>query len=252
MNYFLYNYSNISIIIIRKTNTKAIVFMDEITSDDFNDEQFKYSESNWLEFKESIVSCSIEKIIETICAFLNTDGGYIIIGINDNGKLVGHKSKSKNIDNFKLLIDNKISNNTIIYQNDEVIIDKYLSIIEIVNKNKNKFILIKIFPQKDKNYKLINGTVIHRLNASNRKIKTTKLMTELHFASNLKQIEITIIDKYNKIIRQLNSEITELKKRDTEQKNNITLLNNLINDTNKAFTKLYNICYPSPTQFTMR
>ena len=40
--------------------------------------------------------------------------------------------------------------------------------------------------------------------------------------------------------------------KDTEQKNNITLLNNLINDTNKAFTKLYNICYPSPTQITMR
>ena len=225
--------------------------MNEIIADDFNDEKFKYSESNWLEFKENINSCPIEKIIETICAFLNTGGGYIIIGINDREKLVGIKSNSKSIDTFKLLIDNHIANNTIIYQNDEVIPNKYLSIVDIVNINKKKFILIKIIPQKNENYKLMNGDIIHRLNASNRKIKTTKLMTESNFLSNIERNQQNIINKYNKIIQELNSEIKELKEKNIKNEKKITLLNELNNDNNDVLSQILNSRYPSPKQFSM-
>ena len=225
--------------------------MNEIIADDFNDEKFKYSESNWLEFKENINSCPIEKIIETICAFLNTGGGYIIIGINDREKLVGIKSNSKSIDTFKLLIDNHIANNTIIYQNDEVIPNKYLSIVDIVNINKKKFILIKIIPQKNENYKLMNGDIIHRLNASNRKIKTTKLMTESNFLSNIERNQQNIINMYNKIIQELNSEIKELKEKNIKNEKKITLLNELNNDNNDVLSQILNSRYPSPKQFSM-
>ena len=225
--------------------------MNEIIADDFNDEKFKYSESNWLEFKENINSCPIEKIIETICAFLNTGGGYIIIGINDREKLVGIKSNSKSIDTFKLLIDNHIANNTIIYQNDEVIPNKYLSIVDIVNINKKKFILIKIIPQKNENYKLMNGDIIHRLNASNRKIKTSKLMTESNFLSNIERNQQNIINKYNKIIQELNSEIKELKEKNIKNEKKITLLNELNNDNNDVLSQILNSRYPSPKQFSM-
>ena len=225
--------------------------MNEITSDDFNNDKFKYSESSWLEFKQSINSCSIDKIMETICAFLNTEGGYIIIGINDQEKMVGIKSKPKEIDKFKLSIDNNIATNTIVYQDDKIISDKYIFITDIINKNKLKFLLLKILPQKGKNYKLMNGTIIHRLNASNRKIKTTKLMTESHFLSNIEQNQQTIINKYNKIIQELNYSIRELKTKEENYKKKIKLLSDICDNSNYELLKNLKLQYPSPKQITM-
>lgn len=226
--------------------------MEEITENDFNCEQFKYSESNWLEFKQSLFSCPIEKIIETICAFLNTEGGYIIIGINDEEKLVGINSKPKNTDTFKLLIDKHISNNTIVHQNDEIIVDKYLSITDITNNAQLKFILIKIFPQTNKNYKLINGSIIHRLNASNRKIKSTKLMTESDYLSSVETSQRNIISKYNKLVQELNSEIKDLKTREKNYEKKITLLSSSIEVYNNIFCKFANVCLQFPEQFSMK
>lgn len=225
--------------------------MNEITSDDFNNDKFKYSESSWLEFKQSINSCSIDKIMETICAFLNTEGGYIIIGINDQEKMVGIKSKPKEIDKFKLSIDNNIATNTIVYQDDKIISDKYIFITDIINKNKLKFLLIKILPQKSKNYKLMSGIIIHRLNASNRKIKTTKLMTESNFLSNIEQNQQTIINKYNKIIQELNYSIRELKTKEENYIKKIKLLSDMCDNSNYELLKNLKLQYPSPKQITM-
>lgn len=226
--------------------------MDEIKKDDFEDITFKYTESNWLEFKQSINSCPIEKIIETICGFLNTEGGYIIIGIEDTGKLIGIKSKNKDIDKFKLSLDNNISNNTIIYQNDEIILEKYLSIDDIINKEKKRFILIKIFPEKDKSYKLMNGTIIYRLNASNRIIKTTKLIKESDYLSNIETNQQNIIKKYNKIIEELNKSNKEFIKKEKIYKDKIILLNKLLDDSNDELLKFIKYLNPCPQQNMMK
>jgi ATP-dependent DNA helicase RecG len=45
-------------------------------------------ESTWLEFKESKQAMP-SNLFESICAFLNREGGIILLGINDNGNLVG-------------------------------------------------------------------------------------------------------------------------------------------------------------------
>jgi predicted HTH transcriptional regulator len=226
--------------------------MKVITSEDFNTEKFKYSESNWLEFKQSINSCPIEKIIQTICAFLNTDGGYIIIGINDEEKIVGIKSKTKEIDKFKLSIDNKISTNAIVYQDDKIISEKYISITDITNNKKQKFLLIKITPQEGKNYKLMDGTVVHRLNASNRKIKSTKLMTESSFLSSIEQNQQNIINKYNKIIQELNYSIKEFTAKEENYKHKIKSLTQTVDLSAGELSRILKKLYPSPRQFTMK
>lgn len=41
-----------------------------------------------LEFKESYQSLS-RSVYETICAFLNRKGGYILLGVSDNGEIKG-------------------------------------------------------------------------------------------------------------------------------------------------------------------
>jgi len=47
----------------------------------------KQGEGERLEFKESLSDWS--EILKTICAFLNTGGGKIVIGVNDKGNVVG-------------------------------------------------------------------------------------------------------------------------------------------------------------------
>lgn len=130
----------------------------------------------------------------------------MIFGINDEKRLVGIKSKSKIVDKFKLSIDDKIANNSIIYQDDEIIKEKYVDIHEMINERQQLFIVITIIPQKDRKYKLINGTIVHRLNASNQKIKTVKLLSESTHLVQLETEQKKLIQYYDKIIKSLNSD----------------------------------------------
>ena len=50
-------------------------------------------ESQRLEFKKS--TANLKDIFQTICAFLNGDGGVILIGVEDNGNLVGQDVSDK-------------------------------------------------------------------------------------------------------------------------------------------------------------
>jgi ATP-dependent DNA helicase RecG len=50
----------------------------------------KEGESNKVEFKTT--TTQIKSIFETICAFLNGDGGTVLIGIKNNGQIIGQKA----------------------------------------------------------------------------------------------------------------------------------------------------------------
>ena len=41
-----------------------------------------------VEFKVRVPS-KVRELTEEICAFANADGGYLLIGINDNGQIIG-------------------------------------------------------------------------------------------------------------------------------------------------------------------
>lgn len=46
-------------------------------------------EGSNLEFKES--TGQLDRSMETLCAFLNGDGGNILYGVKDNGKIIGQE-----------------------------------------------------------------------------------------------------------------------------------------------------------------
>src|SRR5438477_7513265 len=50
-------------------------------------------ESHHLEFKKT--TGSLRVAFETICGFLNSDGGTILFGITDKGKIIGHEVTDK-------------------------------------------------------------------------------------------------------------------------------------------------------------
>ena len=81
-------------------------------------------ESDVLEFKSSIrwdyfqdkKNKELEMvIIKTIAGFMNSEGGILLIGVNDDGEIIGIKKdlltlKKKNLDGFQLLVIDQISN----------------------------------------------------------------------------------------------------------------------------------------------
>lgn len=50
-------------------------------------------ESQQLEYKKS--TANLKDVLQTICAFLNGDGGIVLIGVEDNGNLVGQEVADK-------------------------------------------------------------------------------------------------------------------------------------------------------------
>lgn len=70
-------------------------------------------ENTNIEFK--LASSTLPKsIFETVCAFLNTAGGYIILGVSDNKEIIG--IKEENIANLKKDFTTKCNNGEYLVQ----------------------------------------------------------------------------------------------------------------------------------------
>lgn len=88
-----------------------------------------------------------KNLFETICAFLNTIGGYIILGVNDQKEIIGidESVKDKLKKDFSSLCNNKeVIYPTVILQLNEININKktllYVEVEESdeIHKTKNK------------------------------------------------------------------------------------------------------------------
>lgn len=64
-----------------------------MTINDFTDRLLAQGESARLEFKASVEPMA--SIAKTVCAFLNTDGGFLIAGVNENGEPNGSVSEAQ-------------------------------------------------------------------------------------------------------------------------------------------------------------
>ncbi len=85
-------------------------------------------ENQNIEFKASCVN--IDSIGKTICAFLNSGGGYIIVGIDDNGNTIGIDSTS-DITKFENLIIEKLTPKVLVSFETQTLDDKQIWIIEV-------------------------------------------------------------------------------------------------------------------------
>lgn len=59
------------------------------TLDDIKDLIASDTETDKIEFKES--TGQLERGMETLCAFLNKEGGTVLFGINDRKKIIGQE-----------------------------------------------------------------------------------------------------------------------------------------------------------------
>ena len=138
----------------------------------------KQGESERLEFKESLSDW--DGILKTICAFLNTRGGKIVIGVDDQGNIRG-------IDIGKNTLPNII--NRIKFSIEPIILPQ----IEITNLREKNLIVITVNEGVNKPY-YYKGIAYRRIGASNQKLSGDEL-------------EKLILEKYRKRISFEDTEI---------------------------------------------
>jgi hypothetical protein len=81
--------------ILRRIVAEEINVKDGIpTFVDRTSGQFRLREGLYLDFKEQLrleTTASVAEIARDILAFSNTEGGLLLIGVADNGKVIGHE-----------------------------------------------------------------------------------------------------------------------------------------------------------------
>jgi predicted HTH transcriptional regulator len=108
-------------------------------------------ESSTLEFKRKIASP--EKLAKEITAFANTLGGIIIIGVDDDGSIVGVESEKGDIDFIKKVCDFYVD--PPINPNIQIVTIRHKELVLIiVPKSKSKPVKIVLEPDNTKSEKI--------------------------------------------------------------------------------------------------
>lgn len=175
---------------------------------------FPIPEGKHFEFKQSVKS--IDKLLPTICAFLNAEGGYIIFGIIDNNRRIcGLRINSKQVDDFILAhIDSIFQYRRIINQETKEPINPEYIRTEVIKRDDNTYVIvIKIIsPDENITYQIYDGEVFYRLNASNMRIRSDKVYLEEQVTHMLINQKKSLEKEYANIIRSFNIEIKKQSK----------------------------------------
>lgn len=141
----------------------------------FDNEYAMINENDYIEYKENMSDGISKNIHDTICAFLNRNGGYIIVGVADNLEIIG--IDMKNYDRFlNNTIDTIYHQGLIICEKQNIIEPHLISVNLYTNINNKKLLIINVNTDLDKytngcrsSYKLKSGESFFRLNVSNFK-----------------------------------------------------------------------------------
>jgi hypothetical protein len=188
-------------------------------------QMFPYPEGALFEFKESHVSTDLKKIHETICAFLNVSGGYMIFGVKDSGEICGISRSG--VDKLLLRSDEIIHQRRILHAETGIgitpeIINSWA--VKLSNIDKYLVIIRALRCDSTSMYRLSTGEKMFRLSASNYRSAAagrTHSVLALQEENDLLQENIQkLVDtvhaknkefmKHNKVMRQAEQENNSL------------------------------------------
>jgi predicted HTH transcriptional regulator len=164
-------------------------------------------ESRSLEFKQS-TDVPFTKILPTICAFLNGGGGNIVFGVRDNQEIVGIKTNDKRFDTFLLLFDNILHSNLIAATDGEPLHPDAIRTRCVPCWNELYLLIVTITP-KPKVYQIKDGSIYHRLNASNMRISGACLYNESDLMVRLENAKRSIQDQYQGLLKKVENQMLE-------------------------------------------
>jgi hypothetical protein len=215
-------------------------------------EKLAFQENDQVEFKEVAVfsglfknrtrkDSGLPKYRETLIGFLNSVGqGYLIMGIKDDGTIVGVEDMTDDsIDKFKLWVDSSF--NSLVYKNGKPIDPSTISIkfytYPVEGHASNVVVVEAINKGKPLDIMLRSGTIIYRLNASNFKVSTEPVYRKRDVKGMIQAVQMRmqrVVDQKRKEIKDLQEKHEEeLEKREKDTKA-------FINEISKSLYEKYN------------
>jgi predicted HTH transcriptional regulator len=168
---------------------------------------YPFPESTQLEFKKTFHVNQHAKYRETICAFLNTNGGHIIFGVMDNCLIIGNTLSDNEKDHILLFID---ATYTILKTSmgDTMTKDKIKVHFEEIAKS-IYIVIISCYKNNDNNhYQFLAGDSWIRMNASNMKTNYGKLYS-VHDVSIIK---LKFHKRFEESIKKIKKEYSSCEK----------------------------------------
>ncbi len=160
---------------------------------------FPLPEGTNLEFKIGFNSSMSGKIIATICGILNSGGGYLVIGVEDETRRIVGIKNDKSMDYFLLMLDSIYHHHHIKKMDGTPVPLGTIKSGTVAAANNKELLVVTITAEEGEKYSVKDGTVWYRLAASNYKQTTLpSIYTE-------KELEVIIqqrVSVQSRIIKQ--------------------------------------------------
>jgi len=176
---------------------------------------FKELETDKIELKDLSTGDDWKELYKSVCAFLNTNGGIVIIGINENDSKTTYSFKGFNANNeskLKELPKQFTSDSGQVMDLTEYVRPDLFEIQDFMH-GRVCILYIEKLPE-DKKYVMFNGVAYERKLTGDHKISKTEverqkeLRADLELARELKVVENTSLDNLN--VDKLNDYIQRL------------------------------------------
>jgi predicted HTH transcriptional regulator len=169
---------------------------------------FPYPEGYQWEYKENIPK-SIE-LTATVCALLNTRGGYIVIGIRDKDLAIcgiPETSTLKHIDNFLLVCDDIYHQGLVIQEDGSRLKQATITAELRTLADGRRLIVIRVTPEVGMKYARHCGKIYIRLAASNYLMRSSRYYTENEFLTHEVSIRRHVMKEYKELVNDLYNDI---------------------------------------------
>jgi len=191
-------------------------------------EKVPFTESNTVEFKRVAIfsglfvhqsngNSGLPKYKETLIGFLNSGGGYLFMGILDDGTILGVEDFTQTgLDKLNLWVDSCF--NSLVYKDGEPINPSQLALtihtFPVQGKGTTVVMIEAINRGLPLDIMTRSGTIIYRLNASNFKVCAEPVYRKNDVKGMIYSIQShmqSIIDEKNRAIQQLKDAHRDLK-----------------------------------------
>lgn len=133
---------------------------------------FPLPEGTNLEFKYGFTSSMSEKIIATLCGILNSGGGYLVIGVEDDTRRIVGIKTDKSMDCFLLMLDSIYHHNHLKKIDGTPVPLGTIKSGIVSAAGDKELLVVTINAEPDQKYTVKDGSIWYRLAASNFKQTT--------------------------------------------------------------------------------
>lgn len=133
---------------------------------------FPIPEGTNLEFKLSFNSSMSDKIIATLCGILNSGGGYLVIGVEDETRRIVGIKTDKTMDNFLLMLDSIYHHHHLKKLDGTPVPLGTIRSGTVQAANDKDLLVVTITAEPNEKYTVKDGSIWYRLAASNFKQTT--------------------------------------------------------------------------------